>query len=76
MQIHDTLTLSPIESSLYLGFIGGFTDKDLVSYIGPSLFFKLANQKCYNISLTYMKNSTVCLQGGMYWPIHIKRNKR
>jgi hypothetical protein len=58
---------------LYVGGTAGFDKVNVVNFIGPSVLLKTKQDHIYSLGVGYGINKAVCVQGGIYWKIRLKK---
>lgn len=61
------------------GFIGGvigFDKVNIINFAGPTLVIKDKNDRLYSLGIGYSNSKSLTVQGGMYWKISFKKNKK
>lgn len=63
-------------NQLFIGGVIGADNVNLVNFIGPSVVFKNKKEQLYSFGAGFSNNRTISIQGGMYWKIKLKKDKK
>ncbi len=75
--VKETMYLKELPKiQVFYGGVIGVDKINIINFAGPSLVLKDKKDRLYSLGIGYTNPKTVTLQGGMYWKIKLKKDKK
>jgi hypothetical protein len=77
MTIKETIFLKdPPKVQIFAGGVIGVDNINIINFAGPSLVLKDKKDHLYSLGVGYSNAKSVSVQGGMFWKISLRKNKK
>ena len=77
LTIKETFYLKdPPRVQVFAGGVVGFDNANIINFAGPTLVLKDKKDHLYSLGIGYSNAKAVSIQGGMFWKISLRKDKK